>query len=53
MQKEDEILILLRENNQMLKQICTFLSANGRDNPARDFFINLTANLMSENMHKK
>ena len=53
MQKEDEMLILLRENNQMLKQICAYLSTNGRDNPARDFFINLTANLISENMHKK
>jgi hypothetical protein len=53
MPREEEILMLLRENNQMLKQICAYLSTNGRDNPARDFFINLTANLISENMHKK
>lgn len=51
MQREEEILMLLRENNQMLKQICSFLSQS--DSPARDFLINFVANLMSENMHTK
>lgn len=47
---ESEELRLLRENNQMLKQICSFLSKS--DNPAQDFLINLIANLMSENLHQ-
>ena len=51
MQREEEILRILRENNQMLKQICSFLSQS--DNPAKDFLINFVANLMSENMHTK
>lgn len=50
---ESEELRLLKENNMMLKQICSFLARGAGDNPARDFIINLTANLMSENMHKK
>lgn len=37
----------------MLRQICQFLDRNGKDNPAREFLINLTANLLSENGHKK
>lgn len=50
---ESEELRLLRENNMMLKQICAFLAQKGGDNPARDFLINLTANIMSENIHRK
>jgi len=48
---ESEELRLLRENNQMLKYICQILQA--ADNPAKDFLINLTANLISENIYNK
>jgi hypothetical protein len=46
---ETEELKLLRENNQILKQIYSYLIK--ADNPAQDFLINLVANLLSENMH--
>ena len=46
-----EELKLLRENNLMLKYICQKLSEN--DNSAKEFLINLTANLISENIIRK
>lgn len=48
---DSEELRLLRENNVMLKYICQVLGRN--DNTAKDFLINLTANLISENMTHK
>jgi hypothetical protein len=41
-----EELQLLRENNAMLKYLCQLVK--GQDNTAKDFLINLVANLMSE-----
>ena len=46
----NEELRLLRENNQMLRYLCQVISQN--DNTAKEFLINLTANLISENMIK-
>ena len=46
----EEILKLLRENNIMLKQICSYLAQNGGENPTKEFMINLVANLMSEDI---
>lgn len=46
-----EELRLLKENNLMLKYIIKLLSE--KDNSAKDFLINLTANLISENITRK
>lgn len=45
-----EELRLLKENNEMLKYICNILQG---DTTAREFLINLTANLISENIYNK
>lgn len=48
---DSEELKLLRENNTMLKYICELLSNN--NNSAKDFLINLSANLISENITRR
>ena len=48
---ESEELRLLRENNRILRYIYYILQQN--DNYAKDFLINLTANIISENITKK
>ena len=46
-----EELRLLRENNAMLKYICQQLGST--ESTAKEFLINLTANLISENITRK
>ena len=46
-----EELRLLKENNLMLKYIIKLFSE--KDNSAKDFLINLTANLISEHIIRK
>jgi hypothetical protein len=48
---ESEELRLLRENNAMLRYICQQLG--GTESTAKEFLINLTANLISENITRR
>ena len=45
---ESEELRLLRENNYLLRQIITYLQATSQNAHAKEFLINLMANLASE-----
>lgn len=50
---EQEILTLLRENNEMLKRICTYIDKVDSDNyrmneDMKQFAINMSANKASE-----
>ena len=45
MTKEDEILSLLRDNNRMLHEICSFLRQTGQT-PESDFINNVIANII-------
>lgn len=52
MSTEEEILLLTRENNMMLKKICSYIDANSTDavklnNTIREFVINVVANSMN------
>ena len=49
MTKEDEILSLLRDNNRMLKEICSFLGQTGQT-PESDFISNVIANIIGNRM---
>lgn len=48
----EEIVQLLRENNQMLKYICAYLSAQGsvEQQDAKNLMINIIADLFVDNL---
>lgn len=48
----EEMLKLLRENNQMLRFICNFLLAQNSQQDNRDFMINVLADLFVDGMTK-
>lgn len=50
----EEILQLLRENNQMLKYICAYLASQGSTDQqdAKNLMINIIADLFVDNLTK-
>ena len=52
MTKEDEILSLLRDNNRMLHEICSFLRQTGQT-PESDFINNVLANIIGNRVDQK
>lgn len=45
-----ELLDLLRENNQMLKEILSYLRHEAQHDDTQDFFSNVIANIVADKM---
>lgn len=50
----NEILQLLRENNQMLKYICTYIASQGsiEEQDNKNLMINIMADLLVDNLNR-